>query len=621
MSGSLFLFQLLTALGTASSLFLVAAGLTVIFGVTRIVNFAHGSLYMLGAYVGWTVLGHLPGTPLGFALGCIATAVALGVIGAAIEVLLLRRLYHAPELYQLLATFGIVLIAGNLVQKIWGPGSLAIARPAWMRAAIPLGGQAFPVYSLVMLVIGPVVLLLLWLLFTRTRWGALVRAATEDRDMVGALGVRQDLLFTTVFALGTALAGLSGALALPAVAATSQMGLGAVTDAFVIVVVGGLGSVPGAYLASLLIALLQTFGVIIIPKYTLVAVFAMMALVLVLRPSGLLGRPGRAGRGPGETPVLVRGADRIVIALGIAALVLAALVPLAGTSYALAIVQNAAIAMLFAASLHFIMGPGGMPSFGHAAWFGLGAYGAALSATALTMPMGAALLAGVVLAGGIAALVGAFMIRLSGIYLAMLTFAFAEVVWALTEQSTGLTGGDDGILNLWPDGIFASAQGFYGLTLVLCVGGVLLLRRILFSPFGFALRATRDAPDRAAASGIPVRAVRHVGFAIAGAVAGLSGGLFTYAKGSVFPTYISVSHSVDALIIVLIGGVQTIAAPIIGALTYSGLSDYLQSVTELWPTLLGLAIIVLVVAFPHGIGGAAHRWWTHRHPERASDAA
>lgn len=619
MSGPFFLFQILTALGTASSLFLVAAGLTVIFGVTRLINFAHGSLYMLGAYIGWTILRFLPGTPLGFALGCVATAIALGLIGAAIEILLLRRLYHAPELYQLLATFGIVLIAGNLVQKVWGPNALTLPRPVWMRASVPVAGQAFPFYNLVMLVIGPVVLAVLWLLFSRTRWGALVRAATEDRDMVGALGVRQNRLFTAVFALGSGLAGLSGALALPAIAATSELALSAVTSAFVIVVVGGLGSVPGAFLASLLIATLQTFGVIMIPKYTLVAVFAVMALVLVLRPNGLLGRPEGPGRGASETLMLVRGADRIVIGLGIASLVLAALAPIAGEGYALSIIQNAAIAMLFAASLHFVMGPGGMPSFGHAAWFGLGAYGAALAASSANLSMGVTIIAGVALAAVVAALVGTFMIRLSGIYLAMLTFAFAEVVWALAEQSTGLTGGDNGILNIWPSGLFGSPWTFYALTLILAVGGVLLLRRMLFAPYGFALRATRDAPARAAASGIPVRAVRHAGFAIAGAVAGLSGALFTYSKGSVFPTYVSVSHSVDALIMVLLGGVQTIAAPVVGALTYTGLHDYLQAATTLWPTLLGIVIIVLVLAFPHGIGGTAERWRARLHePRRAN---
>ncbi|MGE4482236.1 ABC transporter permease [Acidocella sp.] len=598
----------MTALGTASSLFLVAAGLTVIFGVTRVVNFAHGSLYMLGAYVGWVVLSHLPQTVPAFVLGCLLTAVFIGLLGVGIEMFVLRRLYKVPELYQLLATFGIVLIAGNVVQLLWGARVVTLPRAPWMQETIPVSGQLFPLYSLVMMIVGPVVLLLLWLLFTRTRWGALVRAATEDREMVGALGIRQNILFTTVFGLGAALAGLSGALSLPQVAATSQMALSAVSDAFVIVVIGGLGSVAGAFLASLLIAVLETFGAIVIPQYVMVAVFAVMAVVLVLKPNGLLGRAGCGGRGVGDVPRLVVGADGLVIGLGAAAFVAACLVPVFDTGYVLSVMQDALIAMLFAASLHFVMGPGGMPSFGHAAWFGLGAYGAALTASAWNLPMSEAIPAGVVVAGVCAALVGVFMIRLSGIYLAMLTFAFAQVIWALATQMTALTGGDNGILNLWPDSIFESAAGFYALVLVLSVGGVLLLRRILFSPFGFALRATRDAPARASASGIPVGLVRHAAFTISGAFAALAGGLFAFAKGSVFPTYVSVSHSVDALIVVLLGGIQTLAAPVVGALVYTGLRDYLQAATNVWPMLLGISIILMVSLFPQGIGGAAEHW-------------
>lgn len=602
-------FQIFTALGTASSLFLVAAGLTVIFGVTRVVNFAHGSLYMLGAYIGWVVLSHLPSTIPGFALGCVITACLIGVLGVLIEVVILRRLYRVPELYQLLATFGVVLVIGNIVQLLWGARIVTLPRAPWMQTTISISGQLFPVYSIVMMVIGPIVLLALWLLFTRTRWGALVRAATEDREMVGALGIRQNILFTVVFALGATLAGLSGALSLPQVAATPQMALSAVSDAFVIVVIGGLGSVTGAFLASLLIAVLETFGALVIPQYVMVTVFAVMAVVLVLRPHGLLGRANRGGRAMGDTPKLVEGASKLVIGLGVAALIAVILVPAISTGYVLSVTQDALIAMLFAASLHFIMGPGGMPSFGHAAWFGVGAYGAALSASSWNLSMSEAIIAGVVIAAIFAALVGIFMIRLSGIYLAMLTFAFAQVIWALATQMTGFTGGDNGILNLWPDSIFQSPGGFYGLVLVLCVGGMLLLRRFLFSPFGFALRAARDARSRALASGIPVGLVQHVGFTIAGAFAALSGGLFAYAKGSVFPTYVSVSHSIDALIIVLLGGIQTMAAPVVGALAYTGLQDYLVAVTNIWPMLLGIAIILIVSIFPQGIGGAVEHWW------------
>ena len=267
------------------------------------------------------------------------------------------------------------------------------------------------------------------------------------------------------------------------------------------------------------------------------------------------------------------------------------------------------IAVLFAASLHFMMGPGGMPSFGHAAWFGLGAYGAGLAAKGLEFAMPFGMLLAPLLAGAIALLFGWFIVRLSGVYLAMLTLAFAQIVWAVVFQWSELTGGDNGMLGVWPDPWAGDARVFYWLALAICVGGALLLRHVLYAPFGYTLRATRDSPLRAEAIGIDTARVRLVAFAIAGAAAGLAGGIAAYSKGSVFPSYISISRSVDALVMVLLGGVQTIAGPIVGALVYTGLFDMLLLATDLWRFVLGAAIVLIVLAFPQGIAGAAQRLW------------
>ena len=276
--------------------------------------------------------------------------------------------------------------------------------------------------------------------------------------------------------------------------------LSVVTEAFVVVVIGGLGSVPGAYLASLLIAGLQAVGIVVLPKITLVLVFLVMAAVLTVRPNGLLGRPVAAAAVLGAQPP-VRPSSPALRWVGVVLLLLFVLAPLVAPSWILAIGTEAAVAVLFAASLHFMMGPGGMPSFGHAAWFGIGAYAAALSATVLAAPMPLALLLAPVAAGVIAGAFGAVVVRLSGIYLAMLTLAFAQIVWAIAFQSVGLTGGDNGILGVWPPGWVASPARFYWLTLALCAGGTLLLRRVLYAPLGYAIRATRDAPARATRSG------------------------------------------------------------------------------------------------------------------------
>jgi branched-chain amino acid transport system permease protein len=608
------LIQFLNGLASASSLFLVASGLSIIFGVTRIVNFAHGSFYMLGAYIAYSLIEALPRTPLGFWGGVALAALAVGALGALVEIVLLKRIYRAPELFQLLATFGVVLVVADLALKLWGAEDLLAPRPPGLRGAVMLLGQPFPQYDLLLIAVGPAVLGALWLIFHRTRWGALVRAATLDRDMVAALGVNQSLLFTAVFFLGSLLAGLGGALELPREAASLQMDLSTIAEAFVITVVGGMGSIAGAYVAALLVAVLQAFGIVIFPKITLVLIFLVMAVVLAFRPYGFFGRAQGEPRGAGaEAPVLGTGAGRRWRWLVAAAAVLAVLPPLLG-GYAVTVMTEIVILALFAASLHFMMGPGGMPSFGHAAFFGIGAYAAALLAQDAGAPMLLGLAAAPLAAALLALVCGWFCVRLSGVYLAMLTLAVAQIVWSVAFQWTDITGGDNGILGVWPAAWARHGAVFYLLTLLLCGGSLLLLRRIVFAPFGAALRAGRDAPLRAEASGVDLLAVRWSAFVIAALFAGLAGGLFAYSKGSVFPTYIAISRSIDALLMVLLGGIGTLAGPPVGAAVFVGLQEEISRYTDLWRLLLGLVIIALVLAFPEGIAGFAARW---RRPEGA----
>src|ERR1700752_1309331 len=205
------LFQALNGLASASGLFLVAAGLSLIFGVTRIINIAHGSLYMVGTYVAGTIASRVAGG-LRVWGGIVATALLIGLIGAVIEIVLLRRIYRAPELFQLLATFALVLVINDAVLWLWGPEDLLGPRAPGLRGSIEVLGRQLPSYDLFLIVIGPLVLLALHFALARTRFGRLVRAATQDREMVSALGVNQALLFTSVFALGSMLAGLGGAL-------------------------------------------------------------------------------------------------------------------------------------------------------------------------------------------------------------------------------------------------------------------------------------------------------------------------------------------------------------------------------------------------------------------------
>ncbi len=251
---SLLLVQLLSGLANAMFLFLVASGLSLIFGVTRIVNFAHGSLYMLGAYIAYTAIGRFGTSIPGYWLAVLAAALAVGAIGALIEILLLRRIYRAPELFQLLATFALVLVLNDATLWIWGSEDLLGPRAPGLRGSIEVLGRRLPTYDVFLIIIGPLVLLVLHFALARTRFGRLVRAATQDREMVSALGVNQALLFTSVFAVGSMLAGLGGALQVAREPANLATDLVAIGDAFVVVVVGGMGSITGAYLAAVIIA-------------------------------------------------------------------------------------------------------------------------------------------------------------------------------------------------------------------------------------------------------------------------------------------------------------------------------------------------------------------------------
>ena len=196
----------------------------------------------------------------------------------------------------MLATFGVTLVVEDLVLLIWGPSELLGPRAPGFKGAIDLFGQPFPTYDLLLIALGPLVLAFIWLLFRRTTWGVLVRAATQDREMVAALGVNQKWLFTSVFALGVFLAGLGGALELPREAANHTMDLQVITEALVVVVIGGLGSVPGTFLAAIIVSELNAFGILVFPKISIVLVFLVMALVLIVRPWGLLGRAEAAAR-------------------------------------------------------------------------------------------------------------------------------------------------------------------------------------------------------------------------------------------------------------------------------------------------------------------------------------
>jgi branched-chain amino acid transport system permease protein len=277
------------------------------------------------------------------------------------------------------------------------------------------------------------------------------------------------------------------------------------------------------------------------------------------------------------------------------------------SDYATAVLTEILIFVLFAASLHFLVGQSGVLTFGHAAYFGLGAYGAAMSVKYLKLGMLPALALAPLVAGIGAALFGWFCIRLGGVYRAMLTLALAQIVFLILLQWIDVTGGDNGILQVWPASWASSREAYYLFTLLVCALGVLAIWRMIVSPFGYALRAGRDSPLRSAAVGIHVNRLQWTAFVLAGMAAGIAGGLYGFAKGSVFPNSASIETSVDVLVMVLLGGIEMTLGPVVGATIYHWLQAEIMRSTDYWRAILGAAIILIVVVFPDGIAGTLAR--------------
>jgi branched-subunit amino acid ABC-type transport system permease component len=293
MSPSFLFSQFMGGLTAAMFLFLIASGLSLVFGVMRVLNFAHGSFYMIGAYIAWQVVQWLQPTPERFWPAVLAAAVGVALLGAVIERLLFRYLYDREELYQLLFTYALVLILGDFAKFLWGTQQLSVSRPPVLAGGFELFGTTVPAYNLFIMLFGPLIALAVWLMLTRTTPGRMVRAAALDREMLGALGADVGWLYTGMFALASFLAGLSGALVTPIQSIVPGMDVEIIVQAFIVVVIGGLGSFWGTFLGSVIYGQVLSFGILIFPGFSLFSVFALMAVILILRPWGLLGRPLR----------------------------------------------------------------------------------------------------------------------------------------------------------------------------------------------------------------------------------------------------------------------------------------------------------------------------------------
>jgi branched-chain amino acid transport system permease protein len=602
-----FVAQLLNGLVYGVLLFLIAAGLSLIFGLMNVVSLAHGSFFMLGAYFGLSIF-KITGS---FWLALILAPIPVVLLGVLMELMFLRPLYRRGHLDQVLLTFGFTFVFLDLVQTLWGRTVLRLPVPDALQGTVQIGLGVFSAYRLCLIGFGFTIALLLWLFLERSRIGAMVRAGVDNAVMAAGLGANIPALFTGIFGLGVALAALGGIAAAPVIGLYPGMDSEILIPAFIVIVIGGMGSLRGAFVGSLLIGIADTFGKAYFQSIALFLIYLAMTVVLLIRPQGLFGikytdiaiAPAIATTSRPST--VQRSAVEFLVLLALLAL------PFLMTDYPRALVSEIFIFAIFAMSLDLLLGFTGLMSLGHAAFFGLGAYAVAVLGTQFGVNAWLGVAAGIVVAGCGAALIGFFCVRTGGIPFLMLTLAFSQLVFSVALKWRDVTGGSDGIAIAERPSflgydlshslvMYFMALSFFALT----YWG---LRRLLNAPLGHAFVGIRENEQRMMAIGYPTRAYKLISFTIAGAFAGLAGGLYAIFNGFISADAVYWTASGDILIMTMLGGAGTLIGPALGAAIVLLMKNVVSSYSEHWLAIIGITFICCVMFFPGGLWGTLQR--------------
>jgi branched-chain amino acid transport system permease protein len=595
--------QLLNGLVYGVLLFLMAAGLSLIFGLMNVVSLAHGSFFMLGAFFGLSIF-QLTGS---FWLALVLAPVPVTVLGIFMELLFMRPLYRRGHMDQVLLTFGFTFVFFDFVQSVWGRVILRLPAPDILQGATQIGVGVFSSYRLFLIALGFAIAVLLWLFLDRSRIGAMVRAGVDDAAMAAGLGANVPLLFTSIFGAGVALAALGGVAAGPVLGLYPGMDTEILIPAFIVIVIGGMGSLRGAFIGSLLIGEADTFGKAYFPSLALFLIYLVMAAVLLIRPQGLFGvKYVGVSAAPAVTTVSMP-ATKETRAAGLVAILVMLAYPFLVADYPRALVAEIYVFAIFAMSLDLLLGFTGLMSLGHAAFFGLGAYAVAILGTLFGVNAWLGLLAGILVAAGGAALIGFFCVRTSGIPFLMLTLAFSQLVFSVALKWRDVTGGSDGMAIAEKPGFFgfdlSNSLAMYFMTLAFLLLSYWGLRRLLNAPLGHVFVGIRENEPRMLAIGYPTRAYKLLSFTIAGAFAGLSGGLYAIFNSFISPDAVYWTSSGDILIMTMLGGAGTLIGPAIGAGVFLLMKNVVSSYSEHWLAIIGATFICCVLFFPGGIWG------------------
>ncbi len=621
-------------LSRGSIFFLLATGLSLTMGLMRIVNMAHGALYMVGAFVGLYVAKQTGN----FWVGGLAAAACAAALGLLIETGFLRRLYK-QEADQVLLTIGFIYVLIGSATWIWGTLPQSGISPSIFSASVQVGSVTLSLWRFFLIAFGLVMALLLWLFQDKTKVGAKVRAGMDSKEVASALGVNLKVLFTGVFVLGSAVAGLSGLLGSQTYSVESGLAWTTLLTSLIVVVVGGAGSVQGALLGGTFLGLLEAFGEKYSPKAAAYLIYGALVVILLFRPSGLLGK--RMGGGQHASDALERAsahkskAPRKATSIGAAiatqptwrrllkkylpyAIVLAALiaVPLSVGSFQQTLMTKVLIFALFAMSLDLLMGHTGLISFGHAAFFGMGGYVIAIltknyDITSFWIVFPLALF----FSAALASFIGFLSLRVSGVYFLLVTMAFGQLLFVVAEKWNSLTRGKSGLPGIRkPDLWFGSHQwtnlSFYFLVLVIFVLGFLLMYRITHSGFGRTLVGIRDNESRMKSLGFNTWGAKYAVIILAAVFAGAAGALWAYQNNTMVPTDFALERSAWPMLMVIIGGGGTLWGPCLGAAVIV-LAEYYSSLYlgARWYLIMGGLFVLSVMFLKGGLARYLSRIW------------
>ncbi len=603
----------------AMMLFILSAGLNIMLGYLGVLNFAHGALFLLGAYVTYTVTS-LCGN---YWIALLVAPLAVGLFGVATELIFLRHLYKRHHVYSILLTFGLILVIYDLIKIVWGTDVKTVTTPPLLQGSVTLFGQIIPITSLFIIGVGILTAGGLWLVFQKTTFGKVLRAIALDREIAEALGFNVASRGTAAFALGAGLAGLAGVLGALKLSIVAGVDAELLIYSFAIVVIGGVGSFRGTFVASLIVGEMTVLSSLFLPEVSMSLIFVLLVVFLSIYPRGMFGREIEQVHYPiapylGEPTGRLRilGGDFVSLAIAVLVVVLLFLAPQWLSRYETFLLAEIMIFALFAISFNILFGFTGLLSFGQASIFGAGAYAMALILMHLTHSWWLAFLGSLVISTSLAVIIGLCSIHRSEIYFGMLTLAFSMLFYSILYKWNSLTGGADGLSGI-PQPVLdfgftqitlsSPLSNFYLILAVVAVS-YFALRAIIRSPFGQVLLAIRENPVRMEYLGLPVKRYKFIAFVIAGFFTGVSGALFAPFAGTIDSMASHWTKSGEPIFMSLIGGISTLIGPGLGTLFYYVLHSYVVAVTEYWQLVLGSVLILVVMIFPMGISGYAKKF-------------